>query len=779
MGARQERARRARRSTSTDCRDARSAAAVASNFIRPNDDHGRALAKLLAKWCDEQDNDAAIKRWAEFHGEDDQGKSLRRAFEAAFGTEVDDRASMADRAGQARELAANEAFDDAIDGALAHAQRDWALAIRDSGGLKSFKQAFFKEPTDGGGWFNFFLVAIGREFKADQEFKRLWDSVQIGAISAMMLDDIELSAERRRQLTQLIEGQSGHLADMVAAVKGDTDALLGGQREAEAAAERRHREQLEATTALRLEIAREKGVEAAKLVPLFEHLGQIGLTIDEMRVRAGEAIAEIISRSERQVEQSNEGADIDAAIGAARQKLAGLDTAGARAVLTDKIAEEEEARRQRLVPLLQEKVAIERLGYDYKSAKATLRRLVALAPNSVWDWIDLGDLFVTIGSIEEAATAFGSAMDAARRTGRERDLSVSYDRVGDVLVAQGNLPEALKSFRDGLAIADRLAKADPGNAGWQRDLSVSYNKIGDVLVAQGNLPEALKSFRDGLAIGDRLAKADPGNAGWQRDLSVSYNKIGDVLVAQGNLPEALKSFRDGARHQRPSGEGRPRQRRLAARSLGVVQQDRRRAGGAGQSAGGAEIVPRQPRHHRPSGEGRPRQRRLAARSVGVVQQDRRRAGGAGQPARGAEILPRQRSPLRPSGEGRPRQRRLAARSVGVVQQDRRRAGGAGQSAGGAEIVPRRARHQRPSGEGRPRQRRLAARSVGVVQQGRRRAGGAGQSAGGAEIVPRRARDQQTVWRRPTPATPAGSAICRCRTTRSATCWWRRAICRRR
>jgi acyl-coenzyme A synthetase/AMP-(fatty) acid ligase len=29
-----------------------------------------------------------------------------------------------------------------------------------------------------------------------------------------------------------------------------------------------------------------------------------------------------------------------------------------------------------------------------------------------------------------------------------------------------------KSFRDGLAIRDRLAKADPGNAGWQRDLSI-------------------------------------------------------------------------------------------------------------------------------------------------------------------------------------------------------------------------------------------------------------------------------------------------------------------
>jgi hypothetical protein len=43
---------------------------------------------------------------------------------------------------------------------------------------------------------------------------------------------------------------------------------------------------------------------------------------------------------------------------------------------------------------------------------------------------------------------------------------------------------------------------------------------------------------ESLAIAERLAHSDPGNAGWQRDLSVSYNKIGDVLVAQGNLPEA-------------------------------------------------------------------------------------------------------------------------------------------------------------------------------------------------------------------------------------------------
>jgi tetratricopeptide (TPR) repeat protein len=92
---------------------------------------------------------------------------------------------------------------------------------------------------------------------------------------------------------------------------------------------------------------------------------------------------------------------------------------------------------------------------------------------------------------------------------------------GDVQVAQGNLPEALKSYKDSLAIRDRLAKSDPGNMDWQRDLSISYGRVGGVQEAQGDLSEALKTFRDGLAIRDRLAKSDPGDSGLQRDLSAS------------------------------------------------------------------------------------------------------------------------------------------------------------------------------------------------------------------------------------------------------------------
>jgi tetratricopeptide (TPR) repeat protein len=86
----------------------------------------------------------------------------------------------------------------------------------------------------------------------------------------------------------------------------------------------------------------------------------------------------------------------------------------------------------------------------------------------------------------------------------------------------------------GLAIADRVAKSDPGNA-------VFYNNIGDVLVKQGNLPEALKSYQAGLAIRDPLAKSDPGNTQWQYDLGIGNERIGNVQMARGDLGAAPRA----------------------------------------------------------------------------------------------------------------------------------------------------------------------------------------------------------------------------------------------
>jgi tetratricopeptide (TPR) repeat protein len=103
-----------------------------------------------------------------------------------------------------------------------------------------------------------------------------------------------------------------------------------------------------------------------------------------------------------------------------------------------------------------------------------------------------------------------------------------------VLVEQGKLDEALKAYRDSLAIRERLAAADRSNTQWQRDLSISYEKVGEVLVAQGKLDEALKAYRDSLAI---FAIA-PSYTQWKKDLAWFD---GEIARLEGQKGEARRN----------------------------------------------------------------------------------------------------------------------------------------------------------------------------------------------------------------------------------------------
>jgi len=56
-----------------------------------------------------------------------------------------------------------------------------------------------------------------------------------------------------------------------------------------------------------------------------------------------------------------------------------------------------------------------------------------------------------------------------------------------VSVASEDLAAARDYFADGLTIAKRFAQVDPTNAQMQRDLWISFEKLGDVSVASGDL----------------------------------------------------------------------------------------------------------------------------------------------------------------------------------------------------------------------------------------------------------------------------------------------------
>ena len=125
-----------------------------------------------------------------------------------------------------------------------------------------------------------------------------------------------------------------------------------------------------------------------------------------------------------------------------------------------------------------------------------------------------------------------------------RDLSISYERLGDSLNAVGQLAPALAAFRESIAIRQALAEADPNNTTRQRDLAVSHGRIGNTQLALGRREEGLDALRKSLAIREVLARDDPANVLWQTDLVIALRSLaraGDE--ARPRLTRALEIAR--------------------------------------------------------------------------------------------------------------------------------------------------------------------------------------------------------------------------------------------
>ena len=252
--------------------------------------------------------------------------------------------------------------------------------------------------------------------------------------------------------------------------------------------------------------------------------------------------------------------DAGAAAIAAADALETGDTRPAEAMLSNQEHEEaaqigvpgmDDVRQRREAAALARQQGALAMGHNVRAALEAFQRAAEYEPDDAWTQFFIGDLHMRLGDLSAAMESFrrGAASAKSRLQANaddliaQRDLSVSHERIGNVLKAQDDTPGALAAYRAGLTIREALAVRDPANTQWQRDLSVSHNKIGDVLVSQGDEPGALAAYRTGLTIAEALAVSDPANTEWQRDLSVSHDRIGNVLKAQGDEPGSMAAYR--------------------------------------------------------------------------------------------------------------------------------------------------------------------------------------------------------------------------------------------
>lgn len=134
------------------------------------------------------------------------------------------------------------------------------------------------------------------------------------------------------------------------------------------------------------------------------------------------------------------------------------------------------------------------------------------------------------------ATPSGKALEAEREWDRIRNssperinLAVGWSAVDALCTEDGALFDAGRVASEVLVAARARRALAPDDAGRQRDLALSLDKVGEVAWARGALDEAEAAYRESLGLSRELAARSPDLPSAQDDLAVSL-----ILVGQGD-----------------------------------------------------------------------------------------------------------------------------------------------------------------------------------------------------------------------------------------------------
>ena len=132
------------------------------------------------------------------------------------------------------------------------------------------------------------------------------------------------------------------------------------------------------------------------------------------------------------------------------------------------------------------------------------------------------------------------------RSDLQRDLSISYDRLGDLQRALGNGEQARRYYEDGLAIRATLVEREPDSYQAQGDLAISYERMAAI-----DPDQAPTWLRDAIAVHRRRVTIDPRNVRTQRELAIVLVQLGQAAGSRGDHQTALECLQEAYALLRP------------------------------------------------------------------------------------------------------------------------------------------------------------------------------------------------------------------------------------
>ncbi|MCR8558527.1 ATP-binding protein [Mucilaginibacter sp. BJC16-A38] len=149
---------------------------------------------------------------------------------------------------------------------------------------------------------------------------------------------------------------------------------------------------------------------------------------------------------------------------------------------------------------------------------------------------------LAVGNLFEAKSAIEKYREIAIAVDDEKGLSISYTRLGDVLLELGDLTNAVDFYEKGRDLNEMLNNRYLRDASYKHSLSISYERLGDIHVRLKNLEKALEFYeRENELIG-QLCNEYPESLSFRAASAIFYEKLGSVYIRLYEIEKALNYF---------------------------------------------------------------------------------------------------------------------------------------------------------------------------------------------------------------------------------------------
>lgn len=184
--------------------------------------------------------------------------------------------------------------------------------------------------------------------------------------------------------------------------------------------------------------------------------------------------------------------------------------------------------------------ALKRVQGKLNEAVSLYRAATQATPGDLSLWIDLAETAIAAGQPNLAQTAYAEGLKVSA-SGKPADRVWVLEGYADTFW-NSDSKQALALYGQANDLAAQLLKHDPDDAGLKRGLIVTHYNIGHLAMDAGDTQTAIARFKDGLAIAEGLAAAQPADLRWRFDIGRGHERIGRALLAAGDTQGALSEF---------------------------------------------------------------------------------------------------------------------------------------------------------------------------------------------------------------------------------------------